>query len=77
MAFSTVPTQNYSQFALTLDECQQINGHFRSMADASSCIHMRCVVIPYMFRVRMMPKFLITKEKEKHEGTIKWPQQNV
>lgn len=35
------------------------------------------IVIPYMFWVRMMPKFRLAKEKEKQEDTVKRPQQKV
>ena len=76
----TVPAQNYSQFALTLGDGQQINTYFRFIGNANRYVHM-CyaipfIVIPYMFWVRVMPKFRIAKGKEKQD-TVKRPQQKI
>ena len=55
--------------------------HLEFIGNASRYIHTTTPLLllfaPYKFLVRMMIKFRITKEKEKEEGTIKRPQQNV
>ena len=75
ITFSTVPTQNYSQFALTLGECQQINAHFRSMVTQVVAYICAMPFVSLLFFTCF--EFAWCERKRKHEETIKRPQQNV